>query len=190
MTGPTGSLCYPDAVPGGPEEAPSRTRIQSPMPFINGIGAPELIIILVIALIVVGPGRAAGCGLRAGQEHPRVPQGGDRRQGRHQPRGEAAVRPRSGRCRARRRHRRPGDRRRSRPPRSHPPRPTSRSCPSRCTPRTSSPRRRPRRPASRAPWPTPTPSGTPAFRSPAHPTRRLIRLSPRRPRRRVRRAPR
>ena len=67
MTGPTGSLCYPDAVPGGPEAAPSRTRFQSHMPFINGIGAPELIIILIIALIVVGPGRLPDVGSALGK---------------------------------------------------------------------------------------------------------------------------
>ena len=37
------------------------------MPFINGIGAPELIIILVIALIVVGPGRLPDVGSALGK---------------------------------------------------------------------------------------------------------------------------
>jgi TatA/E family protein of Tat protein translocase len=37
------------------------------MPFINGIGAPELIIILIIALIVVGPGRLPDLGSALGK---------------------------------------------------------------------------------------------------------------------------
>jgi TatA/E family protein of Tat protein translocase len=37
------------------------------MPFINGIGAPELIIILIIALIVVGPGRLPDVGSALGK---------------------------------------------------------------------------------------------------------------------------
>ncbi|HEU0245298.1 MAG TPA: twin-arginine translocase TatA/TatE family subunit [Candidatus Limnocylindrales bacterium] len=37
------------------------------MPFINGIGAPELIIILIIALIVVGPGRLPDVGAALGK---------------------------------------------------------------------------------------------------------------------------
>jgi TatA/E family protein of Tat protein translocase len=37
------------------------------MPFINGIGAPELIIILIIALIVVGPGRLQNVGSALGK---------------------------------------------------------------------------------------------------------------------------
>ena len=39
------------------------------------IGAPELIIILVIALLILGPGQAARSRSLARQEHPRVPQG-------------------------------------------------------------------------------------------------------------------
>lgn len=37
------------------------------MPFINGIGAPELIIILIIALIVVGPGKLPDVGSALGR---------------------------------------------------------------------------------------------------------------------------
>ena len=40
------------------------------------IGPVELIIILVIALLILGPGRLPDVGLRPRQEHPRVPQGG------------------------------------------------------------------------------------------------------------------
>ena len=39
-TGPRASLCYPDAVPGGPERGPVPHEVHSThMPFINGIGA-------------------------------------------------------------------------------------------------------------------------------------------------------
>ena len=37
------------------------------MPFINGIGARELIIILIIALIVVGPGKLPDVGSALGK---------------------------------------------------------------------------------------------------------------------------
>jgi TatA/E family protein of Tat protein translocase len=37
------------------------------MPFVNGIGAPELIIILIIALIVVGPGKLPDVGAALGK---------------------------------------------------------------------------------------------------------------------------
>ena len=50
------------------------------MPF--NIGPGELIIVLVIALIVVGPGKLPDVGRGARQEHQGVPQGRDRRQGR------------------------------------------------------------------------------------------------------------
>ena len=156
------------------------------MPFINGIGAPELIIILIIALIVVGPGRLPDVGSALGKsirefrkaatdvkdatslEEPQPAPVPRRRARRRRPARPAVRRRPSGR-------RRPTRRRRGRPApvRVRPATaaaPTSRSCPSRCTPRTSSRRRRPRRPAPRAPWPTPTPSGTPAFRSPARPS--------------------
>ncbi len=45
------------------------------------IGPVELIIILVIALLILGPGQAAGRRIGAREEHPRVPQGRDRRAG-------------------------------------------------------------------------------------------------------------
>jgi TatA/E family protein of Tat protein translocase len=67
VTGPDGSLWYPDALRTGLNKARSRTRNRLDMPFINGIGAPELIIILVIALIVVGPGRLPDVGSALGK---------------------------------------------------------------------------------------------------------------------------
>ena len=54
------------------------------MPF--NIGAPELIVILVIALLVIGPGKLPDVGVGARQEHPRVPQGVLRRAGRDEDR--------------------------------------------------------------------------------------------------------
>ena len=50
------------------------------------IGPVELIIILVIALLILGPGKLPDVGLRAREEHPRVPQGRHRRAGRGQAR--------------------------------------------------------------------------------------------------------
>ena len=47
-------------------------------------GPLELVIILVIALLILGPGKLPGRRRRARQEHPRVPQGLVRRPGRRQ----------------------------------------------------------------------------------------------------------
>jgi hypothetical protein len=51
------------------------------MPFPN-IGPGELILILIIALVVLGPRQAPRRRLVPGQERPRVPQGGHGRHGR------------------------------------------------------------------------------------------------------------
>ena len=117
------------------------------------IGAPELIIILVIALLVLGPGKLPEVGTVDRQEHPGIPQGVDRRQGRDEPRPDPAGRSdgpgRHGR-RARRRRGRPLS-----PPSRSRPRPPPASRPPRAT---DAPR------PGLARWPTPTPCATPASR--------------------------
>ena len=130
-------------------------------------GPLELVIILVIALLILGPGKLPDVGAVARQEHPRVPQGVVRRPGRGQGqrRHVAAARPTP----------RPPPRRPRPAPRPRPPRRpgTRRGRPGRRPTPTdpADPTRRPRArrppptrrssPASRAPstrpWPTPTP---------------------------------
>ena len=69
---------------------PKREVHSDTMPF--NIGAPELIVILVIALLVIGPGKLPDVGVGARQEHPRVPQGVLRRAGRDEGRHVADPR--------------------------------------------------------------------------------------------------
>ena len=52
---------------GAAEWHRSRTRSNAVMPFINGIGPGELIIVLIIALIVVGPGKLPDVGSALGK---------------------------------------------------------------------------------------------------------------------------
>ena len=133
----------------------------------------ELVIILVIALLILGPGKLPEVGAVARQEHPRVPQGLDRHPG-----GRSRSTPRrcrrAGRRSPRRRRRSGAGRRRSpRPPVA----PSARAAADarRGTPVAADVRRPPRRaPAADAvrrradgrrlglrvrprPWPTPTP---------------------------------
>ena len=86
--GSNASLCYPNRRPrgSGPPRTPARWTAQMP-----NIGPVELIVILAIALIVIGPGKLPEVGGIARQEHPRVPQGRHRRQGLGQARRPAAA---------------------------------------------------------------------------------------------------
>ena len=117
----------------GPEGTAPATRSTHVMPF--NIGPGELIIVLIIALHRRRPGQAPGRRIRARQEHPRVPQGGDGRQGGDEPRRPGAARPPRAAARPPRRR---AAHRRSRPP-----------------PRRSRRRRRPRRPPPATAAPTP-----------------------------------
>ncbi len=65
--GPRASLCYPDARQRARSGTAPATRSKQVMPFINGIGPGELIIILIIALIVVGPGKLPDVGSALGK---------------------------------------------------------------------------------------------------------------------------
>ena len=121
------------------------------MPFINGIGPGELIIILIIALLVVGPGKLPDVGSALGKSIREFRKAAHGRQGGHQPRA-CARRPGAARARRRRRPPKPRSRlrlpppsRRSRPPwQPHPSRPPWQPHPSR--PPWSSPQRPSRRP--------------------------------------------
>ncbi len=64
-SGPNDSLCYPDALPRRPVPHGITKRSIHEMPF--NIGPGELIIVLIIALIVVGPGKLPDVGAALGK---------------------------------------------------------------------------------------------------------------------------
>ena len=64
-SGPNASLCYPDALPRRPVPHGFTKRSIHEMPF--NIGPGELIIVLIIALIVVGPGKLPDVGAALGK---------------------------------------------------------------------------------------------------------------------------
>ena len=162
-SGPNGSLCYPDALPGRPEPARSITRSIHEMPF--NIGPGELIIVLIIALIVVGPGKLPDVGAALGKsikEFRKAATDVKDATSLEDPAPAAVPRPPQPRRRPPRTRSRPRPRRTRSPPR----RPTR-----------SPPRPSPVAPV--APSPRPSPAAPAAAEPAARPRRRTSRPRPR-----------